>query len=432
MHNTVKENFRTALRYYLEQDGRGAQSKLCRLAKINPGYLSSIVKGTQPGSDEAKDKICRYFGVSYEYMLILGRWINDGKEPEQIPFLPETAWNFIKKQYSDFSAENDEQSKNRENIIAFKAALKEYVKEHPENINMKEMHDVFKISGDDARSLLEEFPVEPNIDIETTEKIAQYINKSLYEMIAEGRCLIYGLPLTSSTLLRDVLKDEKGVQKVISSLAPHIGEGKAELLACDLIEYIADKEKKFLSEEYEEEIFSKFGLILLPKELEDFQINKKIYKTDKEYSEIFNFFKKTQSAYLCIKEVLIDPKFNEFQVENEEHYEKIEKNVNSIIPSMGALAKKYLARKSFPLPENVANEIDENFKPWSDECARFIWEKGCEQAGLPSLFDSQAELAINAYKKQLVDDVQLYKGATIWADQKKQEILSIKKKPTSN
>ncbi|WP_319548538.1 hypothetical protein [Desulfogranum marinum] len=80
MDQSASNQFRTALIHLLKQEGRGAQARLAENQGIDRGYLSAIVRGKKPGSEQIRNKIASHFGMVYEEILILGRRIMDGEE----------------------------------------------------------------------------------------------------------------------------------------------------------------------------------------------------------------------------------------------------------------------------------------------------------------------------------------------------------------
>ncbi len=75
MAQSVSNHFHAALTYLLDQEGRGAQSRLASQQNIDRGYLNAIVKGRKPGSEEVRAKVASHFNLPYEDMLALGRRI---------------------------------------------------------------------------------------------------------------------------------------------------------------------------------------------------------------------------------------------------------------------------------------------------------------------------------------------------------------------
>ncbi|MDL2268840.1 LexA family transcriptional regulator [Desulfosarcina sp. OttesenSCG-928-A07] len=78
-----KEMFRAALLYLLSQGGRGTQMRLSRAVKIASTYITDIKGGKRPVSSRYAEGIARFFEMTYEEMVGLGRWILSGKDPEQ-------------------------------------------------------------------------------------------------------------------------------------------------------------------------------------------------------------------------------------------------------------------------------------------------------------------------------------------------------------
>jgi transcriptional regulator with XRE-family HTH domain len=80
MDQSATNQFRAALTYLLDQEGRGAQARLADLLGIDRGYLSAIIRGRKPGSEAKRTQIAAHFGMVYEDMLALGRRIINGDD----------------------------------------------------------------------------------------------------------------------------------------------------------------------------------------------------------------------------------------------------------------------------------------------------------------------------------------------------------------
>ncbi|MDD2468927.1 MAG: hypothetical protein PHI97_33575 [Desulfobulbus sp.] len=78
MNNPIAEQFRTALNYLLQQEGRGAQVRLAASQNIDRGYLNAVIKGRKPAAEEIRLKIADHFGMLYEEMLVFGRRVQEG------------------------------------------------------------------------------------------------------------------------------------------------------------------------------------------------------------------------------------------------------------------------------------------------------------------------------------------------------------------
>ena len=78
MNNPIAEQFRTALNFLLQQEGRGAQVRLALAQNIDRGYLNAVIKGRKPAAEEIRLKIVNHFGMTYEAMLTLGRAVQEG------------------------------------------------------------------------------------------------------------------------------------------------------------------------------------------------------------------------------------------------------------------------------------------------------------------------------------------------------------------
>lgn len=80
MDQSAPNQFRAALTYLLNQEGRGAQTRLADQQKIDRGYLNAIVRGRKSGSEKKRSEIAAHFEMVYEDMLSLGRRILNGEE----------------------------------------------------------------------------------------------------------------------------------------------------------------------------------------------------------------------------------------------------------------------------------------------------------------------------------------------------------------
>ena len=80
MDQSATNQFRAALTYLLDQEGRGAQARLADLLGIDRGYLSAIIRGRKPGSEAKRCQNATLFGMVYEEMLVLGRRIINGDD----------------------------------------------------------------------------------------------------------------------------------------------------------------------------------------------------------------------------------------------------------------------------------------------------------------------------------------------------------------
>jgi len=74
----IAEQFRAALNFLLNQEGRGAQVRLSVAQDIDRGYLNAVIKGRKPGAEEIRLRIADHFGMTYEAILTLGRAVQDG------------------------------------------------------------------------------------------------------------------------------------------------------------------------------------------------------------------------------------------------------------------------------------------------------------------------------------------------------------------
>jgi len=73
MDQLITEQFKRALIFLLEKEGRGAQTRLAREKDIDRGYLNAIIQGRKKGSENVRSKIAAHFQMPYEEMLALGR-----------------------------------------------------------------------------------------------------------------------------------------------------------------------------------------------------------------------------------------------------------------------------------------------------------------------------------------------------------------------
>ena len=78
MNNSIAEQFRVALNFFLNQEGRGAQVRLAVAQNIDRGYLNAVIKGRKPAAEEIRLKIADHFGMLYEEMLVFGRRAQEG------------------------------------------------------------------------------------------------------------------------------------------------------------------------------------------------------------------------------------------------------------------------------------------------------------------------------------------------------------------
>jgi hypothetical protein len=87
MNQTILKQFHAALTHLLEEEGRGAQTRLASEQKIDRGYLNAIVKQRKSGSDKVWEKIAHHFKMTFEEMLAFGRTI---LEEAQAPVLDQS------------------------------------------------------------------------------------------------------------------------------------------------------------------------------------------------------------------------------------------------------------------------------------------------------------------------------------------------------
>jgi hypothetical protein len=92
MNNPIAEQFRAALNFLLQQEGRGAQVRLAVAQNIDRGYLNAVIKGRKPAAEEIRLKIADHFGMLYEEMLAFGRRVQEEPTPtsaEAMTVLPD-------------------------------------------------------------------------------------------------------------------------------------------------------------------------------------------------------------------------------------------------------------------------------------------------------------------------------------------------------
>ena len=75
MDQLISRQFQVALNHLLQEEGRGAQTRLATAKDIDRGYLNAIVRGRQAGSDETRARIADHFETTFEDMLAFGRQI---------------------------------------------------------------------------------------------------------------------------------------------------------------------------------------------------------------------------------------------------------------------------------------------------------------------------------------------------------------------
>ena len=75
MNQKNLKHLHAALTHLLEEEGRGAQTRLSTEQKIDRGYLNAIVKQRKSGSGKMWGKISHHFNMTLEEMLSLGRTI---------------------------------------------------------------------------------------------------------------------------------------------------------------------------------------------------------------------------------------------------------------------------------------------------------------------------------------------------------------------
>jgi len=83
MDQLITEQFKRALIFLLEKEGRGAQTRLAREKDIDRGYLNAIIQGRKKGSENVRSKIAAHFQMPYEEMLALGRRLLDPSDQEK-------------------------------------------------------------------------------------------------------------------------------------------------------------------------------------------------------------------------------------------------------------------------------------------------------------------------------------------------------------
>ncbi len=84
MNRAFSQQFHAALIYLLEEEGRGAQTRLASEQQIDRGYLNSIVKQRKAGSDKIREKIAGHFKMTFAEMLELGRKLLEDGDPSTL------------------------------------------------------------------------------------------------------------------------------------------------------------------------------------------------------------------------------------------------------------------------------------------------------------------------------------------------------------
>ena len=75
---TTQEKFRTALLSLLQEEGL-SQTELAKKLNISKQHLHNIIKGRRAGTDEIREKIANYFGLTVEEMLNIGSAFSSSK-----------------------------------------------------------------------------------------------------------------------------------------------------------------------------------------------------------------------------------------------------------------------------------------------------------------------------------------------------------------
>jgi len=91
--------------------------------------------------------------------------------------------------------------------------------------------------------------------------------------------------------------------------------------------------------------------------------------------------------------------------------------------------------------QRITNQVKEKTAPFflyaakaarwpehSQQRAEYIWSRGCKDAGLPGMFDTESFRMIEQYTKGRLDDPELYRLAKEWAATKLQLIRKLEKK----
>jgi transcriptional regulator with XRE-family HTH domain len=79
--NNVEKQFLAFLAYLSDEQGRGFNRKLSKIANISESYLSMIIKGERTGSESNRRAISNALGYDYDDFLLRGEVLLDGKDP---------------------------------------------------------------------------------------------------------------------------------------------------------------------------------------------------------------------------------------------------------------------------------------------------------------------------------------------------------------
>ena len=79
----IKEKFTSALTYLIDKKNIN-QAALARECGMSPSTLAGYKSGRREGREDVRKTISTALGYHYEEMLLLGQWILDGKDPEEL------------------------------------------------------------------------------------------------------------------------------------------------------------------------------------------------------------------------------------------------------------------------------------------------------------------------------------------------------------
>lgn len=87
MNTTAYEHFLAAFERLLAEKGRGAQRRIAEAINKTPMRLNDILKGRSRASQSVQEAIARFFGLTYDEMLALGRGIVESRATRRsLPF----------------------------------------------------------------------------------------------------------------------------------------------------------------------------------------------------------------------------------------------------------------------------------------------------------------------------------------------------------
>lgn len=83
MENKDQKPFSIALKYLVDSESHGINTRLAHDIDKSTGYVSEIISGKKDGTEEVRRKIAHFFGIKYSVMLSLGQWILEERDPTE-------------------------------------------------------------------------------------------------------------------------------------------------------------------------------------------------------------------------------------------------------------------------------------------------------------------------------------------------------------